>query len=146
MPSSIPPIAISPVYFFTSSSGSGSMPSASSLLLASSNAHVCILIFQTLAFRALNPSWLPRRRYPSHHGFVLLSHTLLSGPPNPGILEHAPPSNYNTKPKRKIKKFLRSIRLISISHNSQQQTTPEPIHPRILPPFVLVFLTRRNAK
>lgn len=30
------------VYFFASSSGSASMPSASSLLLASSNAHVCI--------------------------------------------------------------------------------------------------------
>lgn len=40
----------------------------------------------------------------------------------------------------------RGIRLIRIRHRGHEQAAPEPIHERILPPFLLILLPRLHAE
>ena len=128
------------------------MPSASSLLLASSNAHVCILCANHqrsvtyLDHRTRNQvPWLPLQPSPPSRHPLARRHTF---PKRPESTLHflSKPSNGGPKAEQQKHSYSRRIRLVGISHDPQQQTAPEPVHPRILPPLVLVLLARWDAE
>lgn len=123
-------------YFLASSSGSGNIPSTSRRLLASSSAHVCILLQRTSAdcdLRGIDGSQSPMFSVPT------LGYDLdIDGSNSKGFRSSSARLNKRTDS--------RSIRLVGISHDAKEQTPPEPIHPRILPPFLHIFLPGRNTK
>lgn len=109
-------------YFFPDTDGSGSIPSASNLRRASSRAHVCILRPQHISPHPIPDS-------PKLHFSVPLHGHACPTEPTPRTDGHDS----------------RSVRFISIRHNPQHQTPEEPIDPYILPPFLLVLLSWRDA-
>lgn len=63
------------IYFFPWSSGSGKIPSTSSLLLASSNAHVCILV-APCQYTYCGPVFTHRSKAPSSYQSLLVAPSL----------------------------------------------------------------------
>lgn len=122
------------------SSGSAKIPSASNLLLASSNAQVCILFsrvsdspysFKNLSNCPPTTSRTPRSICTIHH----LSQCIITSYP-------LTPNNWH-----KNGNWIdsRSIRLKSKRYSSNCCSPKEPINPNILPSFLLLLLSWLNS-
>ena len=131
-----PHLLHAPQFFISGSTplaGSGSMPSASNLLRASSRAQVWILqaVVSLICTNELTLTAHPLQQQQHHNQ------------PNPTTLQLQTPRH---TPSKREKNYSRRIRFIRIRHDRYTQATPKPPNPNLLPSLLLILLARGHAK